>query len=546
MKNYIKLFLGIFISFSLSTELFSQGVTLVGDAKLSLKGEGVIFSAPSIQLNDNSRLINPENITLTKSDYIKISSKDAKIITKLLSRGEISKIAVGIDGRTNLTIKSTGSNTSFIVGMEVLSESDALPYMWKIQAAGNSGAESAGLEFSWEKEAEPDAFFPKALAYRNDSDWSFSKNQTLSGEMVSLEDFKAFGSSASSFTVKTSLVDSDGDGVPDILEIQQGTDYDDPLDYMDSDGDGVPDYIELIQNTNPLDPLSYLDSNGDGVSDYIRDRSIVALLIASEMQFPWGFQGIDQFLTDSISAVLGSGIIVDIAVNWDKSNLDIFKRGIYLIPGDISYPSGVFDAYKVSPKIEVEILPKPAPVDITIDNASFIANPDDFFTPVGSFEVLDPVDDIHEIMLYNEGYDNGFFEIRDNVLYWSSDQRAEGQTSFTILVRVTDRDGNTLDKYFKINRSRMPFDQIKIPNTFTPNGDGINDVWGVPELRYYQGASVQIFDGGGVRIFYTDNPDISWDGKIDGNDMPIGAYFWVIEIRETGQSRRGVVNLLRK
>lgn len=540
------LFLGIFISFSISTELFSQSLTLVGDAKLSLKGKGVIFSAPSIQLKDNSQLSNPENITLTKSDFIKITGKDAKIITRLLAKGEISRIAVGIDGKTNLTIKNTGSNTTFIVGMEVLSDSDALPYLWRIEAAEKSGSESAGLQFSWEKEDEPASFYPKALARRMDSQWLFLKNQSLSGELVSLEDFKEFGPSALAFAVKSSLVDSDGDGVPDILEIQQDSDYEDPFAYLDTDGDGVPDYIELIQNSDPSNPLSYLDSDGDSVADYIFDRSVVVLLFASELQVPWGYPEMDQFLTDSISGMLGTGMIVDLAIHWDKSNVNIYKSGNYQIEGEIGYPIGVFDGYHLSANVAVEILPKPAPLDVVLDNDSFTASSEAFFLPVGRFDVLDPVDDIHEIMLYNEGYDNGFFEIKDKILYWSSDERAEGKTSFTIIIRVTDRDGNTLDKFFEIHRTRMPFEEIHIPNTFTPNGDGINDVWAVSELRAYQGARIQIFDGGGVRVFYTENPDIGWNGKRDGKDMPIGTYYWTIEIRESGETRRGVLNMLRK
>ncbi|WP_158860403.1 gliding motility-associated C-terminal domain-containing protein [Lunatibacter salilacus] len=546
MDYKILSFLGIFIFLSVSTELFSQGLTLVGDAKLSLKGEGVIFSAPSILLKDNSQLSNPENITLTKSDFIRITSKDAKIITRLLSKGEISKIAVGIDGKTSLTIKNTGSNTTFIVGMEVLSDSDALPYVWKVEAAQKSGSESVNLGFSWEKVDEPLSFFPKALANRTGSQWHFLKEQTLSGEMASLEDFDQFESFASYFTVKSSMVDTDGDGVPDILEIQQGSDYDDLLDYLDTDGDGVPDYVEMIQNSNALDPWSYLDSNGDGIADYIRDRSVVVLLFASELQVPWGYQEIDQFLTDTISGMLGSGIIADLAVNWDKSNLDSYKRGIYQIKSEINFPRGVLNIYELAANIAVEVLPKPAPIDVTLDNDTFDGGSVEPIIRVGKLEVLDPLDDIHEITLLNDGYDNGFFEIKDDVLYWSSDQRAEGKTTFTVIVRVTDRDGNMLDKLIEIKRNRKPLDEIWVPNTFTPNGDGLNDFWEVPDLRVYQGARIQIFDGGGIRVFYTENPDIGWDGIKDGKDMPIGAYYWTIEIRELGEIRRGVLNLLRK
>jgi hypothetical protein len=50
--------------------------------------------------------------------------------------------------------------------------------------------------------------------------------------------------------VCSSDLDSDGDGIPDYIENQQGTNPNDPRDSKDSDGDGVPDYIEDQQGTD--------------------------------------------------------------------------------------------------------------------------------------------------------------------------------------------------------------------------------------------------------------------------------------------------------
>jgi gliding motility-associated-like protein len=80
---------------------------------------------------------------------------------------------------------------------------------------------------------------------------------------------------------------------------------------------------------------------------------------------------------------------------------------------------------------------------------------------------------------------------------------------------------------------------------FTPNNDNLNDTWGVPDLRYYSGVRIQIFDGNGISLFYTENSDFRWDGTFKGKELPVGAYYWKIEVGETGEVRKGILNLIR-
>ena len=55
------------------------------------------------------------------------------------------------------------------------------------------------------------------------------------------------------------IVDSDGDGIPDDLELELGTDPNNP----DTDGDGIDDAFEFYYGTDPLNP----DTDGDGFTD---------------------------------------------------------------------------------------------------------------------------------------------------------------------------------------------------------------------------------------------------------------------------------------
>jgi gliding motility-associated-like protein len=190
-------------------------------------------------------------------------------------------------------------------------------------------------------------------------------------------------------------------------------------------------------------------------------------------------------------------------------------------------------------------------LDLSLNNASFAGSTTEFFIPVGAFTVktsrtTTSVKTPLFTNLFGSGYDNPYFEIKDNILFWSSADPAAGKETFLILAQVLDRKGNNVTKFFEIKRTRTEFSALTVTNTFSPNGDGINDTWGVPGIRTFEGARTSIYDRGGVRLFYTENPDIRWDGTFKGKNMPVGTYFWTIEIGETGEMRRGVLNLIRK
>lgn len=284
-------------------------------------------------------------------------------------------------------------------------------------------------------------------------------------------------------------------------------------------------------------------TEGQGVQqryELVKVKSVVPL---PQVQTPWG---IDPTLPTKVNVFLSEGQAVQVSVTWDKSSLNVFARGTYTVLGTITLPNYIDNTAQVRAQIRVQVLPKAPPVDVILNNNSFEADKSNLFIPIGAFVVTDPLDKIHVVSINGPGYDNSYFEIKDNILFWSSADPAAGKDRFTIIIRVTDRDGNTLDKFFEIRRTRPGFSSLIIYNTFTPTGDPFNDTWGVPDLRVYEGVRIAVYDRGGLRIFYTENPDIRWDGTYQGKDMPIGSYFWTIEVIETGEMRRGMLNLIRK
>ena len=67
-------------------------------------------------------------------------------------------------------------------------------------------------------------------------------------------------------------------------------------------------------------------------------------------------------------------------------------------------------------------------------------------------------------------------------------------------------------------------------NTFTPNGDGINDVWDVPELAGFPQAEVSIHDRWGQRVYHS----IGYKQPFDGAGLPAATYYWYIQVNDVG------------
>gem|GEM_PF-5657294 len=92
---------------------------------------------------------------------------------------------------------------------------------------------------------------------------------------------------------------------------------------------------------------------------------------------------------------------------------------------------------------------------------------------------------------------------------------------------------------------------VDVPNSFTPNGDGLNDYFLPRQLLSYKLTrfEMQVFDRWGVRVFETkDLEGRGWDGKLNGVDQPLGAYVYVIDVSyANGREERlkGTVTLIR-
>ena len=83
-----------------------------------------------------------------------------------------------------------------------------------------------------------------------------------------------------------------------------------------------------------------------------------------------------------------------------------------------------------------------------------------------------------------------------------------------------------------------------VPNTFTPNGDGVNDRWEIKFLDTYPGATVEVYNRYGQPIFNVKNYQ-PWDGKLKGIDLPVGTYYYVVNPRNGRTVQTGYVTIIR-
>jgi len=117
-------------------------------------------------------------------------------------------------------------------------------------------------------------------------------------------------------------------------------------------------------------------------------------------------------------------------------------------------------------------------------------------------------------------------------------------TEVTLIVRAN---GGCLPSISQPVTGQTRTDEVYIPNAFTPNGDGLNDV-----LRVYGNTIRQmrfmVFNQWGEKIFESTSQTVAWDGSHSGKPQPSGVYMYVCDITlNTGEKiqRKGAINLVR-
>ncbi|MFA7275025.1 MAG: gliding motility-associated C-terminal domain-containing protein [Crocinitomicaceae bacterium] len=87
--------------------------------------------------------------------------------------------------------------------------------------------------------------------------------------------------------------------------------------------------------------------------------------------------------------------------------------------------------------------------------------------------------------------------------------------------------------------------ELFIPNLFSPNGDGFNDTWEIPNLSLFPNTSVNVINREGQVVYENANYDNTWDGTFNGKKLPDATYYYLVQFTSTDQVLKGAVTILR-
>ena len=95
----------------------------------------------------------------------------------------------------------------------------------------------------------------------------------------------------------------------------------------------------------------------------------------------------------------------------------------------------------------------------------------------------------------------------------------------------------------------IPQHQLYIPNVFTPNNDGLNDVWEIfGNKKAWLFVEVNIFDRWGERVFTSNDINFQWDGSFKGTKMEPNVYVYTLTVTfidDYTTKNKGSITLLR-
>ena len=279
-------------------------------------------------------------------------------------------------------------------------------------------------------------------------------------------------------------LDDDNDGILDIVE-----------EFLDNDVDGTPNLLDL-------------DSDNDGCPDVVEA----------------GFEDPDNDgIVGSYPVVVDSLGLVQNVVAYDRpidenqnGDFDFLEYGsdfapIVSLPSQINYQINKSISFTISTISSSNVTYQ---WQRSLDNGVSYAD----LSNSSKFSGVDT----QELILKNADYpDNGslFRVVLSPLAFVCAEQRIS-------------------------NATLLFYDELFIPNAFSPNGDEVNDFWEILGLQNYPGNKLEVYNRLGVKLYETDNYQNDWNGTFNGESLPDGTYFYQLYLSE-GVIEKGFIFIKR-
>jgi len=70
------------------------------------------------------------------------------------------------------------------------------------------------------------------------------------------------------------------------------------------------------------------------------------------------------------------------------------------------------------------------------------------------------------------------------------------------------------------------------PTIFTPNNDGTNDYFEINCLDFFPDSKILIFNRWGDKVFEEQPYSNNWDGTYNGGELPVGSYYYILDLND--------------
>jgi len=91
----------------------------------------------------------------------------------------------------------------------------------------------------------------------------------------------------------------------------------------------------------------------------------------------------------------------------------------------------------------------------------------------------------------------------------------------------------------------IPSDELVVYNAFSPDGDGLNDVFFIGNIQKYLQSKLEVFNRNG-KLVYQASPYLNdWNGKVDNTELPCATYYYVLTPGNGRSKINGSVTIIR-